>query len=92
MAQLIPSQFCLYSLTEEETLAGQILNTSQKMVLQNSRTDIAQQILNLEASPDSYNTFIQQDGYLKGQLAILNYLLDASDAAEVEILARAQET
>lgn len=91
MAQLKHTRFSEYELTTDEARSGRTLNQMQQMVLQNQISEISKQILALEALPESYATFIQQDAYLKGQLAILQFLLDDSEAALAEMLDDSEE-
>lgn len=83
MATMIVNSFTTYELTEEEELHGTILTTAQEQVLQNKRAMIAEEKLALEFDPERPKDFIQQDAYKKGQLDLITYLLDASEAAKV---------
>lgn len=73
---LIPHSFNKYLLTEEETKSGHILTESNKGIIQNLISDAAQAKLNLTLDPQNINAYVQEESFLKGQIAILNYLLD----------------
>ena len=77
--QLIPHSFNKYLLTDEETRSGHILTESNKAVIQNLIADAAQGKINLTLDPQNLNAYIQQESFLKGQIEILNYLLDMHD-------------
>lgn len=85
------SRFLSYSLTEEEALAGCHFTDTQIQFIQNQIAIAAESILNLVPDPTSYATFIQQDSHLKGQVFILQYLLDCSKVAQAELLNKAIE-
>lgn len=74
--QLIPHSFNKYLLTDEETKSGHILTESNKAVIQNLIADAAQSKINLVLDPQKLNEYVQQESFLKGQIEILNYLLD----------------
>lgn len=80
MAIQISSTFSRYDLTEDEKVTGAQLTLNQQYIIQNALADIADQILNLSLDPLNPIEFTQQESYLKGQLAVYRYLLDASKA------------
>lgn len=82
MAHLIDNEFACYDLTEEEALQGSIFTLTQKQVIQNLLAKAAAEKIHLELDVDKPDKFIQQEASLKGQLDILNYILEASDASE----------
>jgi len=82
MAHLIDNEFASYALTEEEALQGSILTITQKQVIQNQLSSIAEQKINLIFDTDKPDSFIQEEAYLKGQLEMLRHLLDVSTASE----------
>jgi hypothetical protein len=82
MSELIPNSFSSYNLTEKEVLQGSILSTLQKQVLQNQLAAIAEEKLRLDYDPAKILEFVQQDAYKRGQIDLLSFILDASDAAE----------
>ncbi len=71
--------FYKFKLTPEEQEAGHTLGGLTITVLHNLRTDIAEQKLNLTFTPNDVLGFTQQESYLKGQLDMLSYLIDASE-------------
>lgn len=79
--QLVPHSFNKYLLTDEETRSGHILTESNKAIVQNLIADAAQSKLNLILDPLNINAYVQQESYLKGQIDILNYLLDMHDTS-----------
>ena len=84
----IISSFTRFQLTEEQTLQGSILSANQAVVIQNQISEIAEEKLNLEFTPNDPLSFAQQEAYLKGKLDILMWVLAASDAAQAEVLSR----
>lgn len=91
MAVETPTSFTLYELTEEESLQGAIFTILQKQVIQNQRAACAEEKIRLEFDPANPSVFIQQEASLKGQLVILDFLLESSDAAELVILEQAED-
>lgn len=75
-----PTEFTSFILTEREQHEGRILSPVQVAVIQNERAVIATQILNLVFTPSDPDKFVQQDAYLKGQLAAYTAILLASEA------------
>ncbi len=82
--------FQVIGLSPSDEANGQILNSLQKAVLQNSRAAIATQKINLVFTPNDVLSYTQQEAYLKGQLDYIQYLLDASLASE-EVAATPQD-
>lgn len=74
--------FQVVELGQEDEANGQILNSLQKAVLQNQRAEIATQKLNLVFTPNDVLSYTQQEAYLKGQLDLIQHLLDLSAASE----------
>ena len=81
MTEKITSSFHRLTLSTDDVLAGSILSAMQLGVIQNRRVDIAEQKLNLEFTPNDVPAYTQQEAYLKGQLDILQHLIDSSEAA-----------
>jgi hypothetical protein len=86
MATIAQNEFTSFSLTEEEERSGKTFHSLQKMVLMNHKASIATSRLNLEPDPNNYSEYIQQESFLKGQMAAIQYLLDLSEAAEAAAL------
>lgn len=82
MANLLPSSFCKYSLTEQEATNAAILNTYQKYHIQNLLSEAAEVKLNLKYDPEHHMVFLQQEAEIQGQIGILQLLLALSDEAE----------
>lgn len=76
-AQLITT-FTAFALTEEDTLEGSIYTSLQTKVLQNMLAAVAESKLALEYDVTNPSSFIQQEAFLAGQLAILRQLIDTS--------------
>jgi hypothetical protein len=76
------SSFTYRTVSQQEAISGAILSTIQAAVINNIRVDIAEQKLALTYSPDKPYDFVQQEAFLAGQLEILQYLLDQSDAVQ----------
>lgn len=89
MALLIPNAFSTYELSEEEEIQGCIFTIAQTQVLQNKLAEIAQEKLALEFDTGSPQEFIQQEAYKKGQLDLIQYLLDNSEAVIESVAAMA---
>jgi hypothetical protein len=80
------NSFQSYPLSDEAILQGSILNHTQKQVIHNARTLIAEQILSLSYDPANPHEFVQNDAHLKGQLAAFTFLLDRSTEVEQSLL------
>lgn len=79
---MIPaSSFTRSNLTPAELSAGTVLSTLNLAVIQNLRVDIAEQKLNLTFTPNDVLSYTQQEAFLKGQLEILQHLIDTSAAS-----------
>lgn len=74
--------FQSWILTEDEAIEGAILTITQKQCIQNQISTLANERINLETDPTQPLKTIQQEAYLKGQIASLQYLLTLSAAAE----------
>lgn len=86
MARVGIGTFTHYDLTEREQLAGSILTNDQKCVIQNERAAVAQNKLNLEYNPRAPLEFAQSEAFLKGQLSVLDLLLNRSDDCETNLM------
>lgn len=75
------STFLRHALTHAEHLQGSVLTFLQMQVVQNERADIADQLINLEYEGESPIEFAKQHAFKKGQLSILNHLLEKSAMA-----------
>jgi hypothetical protein len=78
--QLIPHQFQKFELSEEEQRAGQALSLASKAVIHNLIVDAAEKKIGLTLDPLNINSYVQEEAYLRGQIDVLQYLLDLSAA------------
>lgn len=85
MSVLIANDFSSYELTQAEELEGSILTITQKQVIQNQLAVVAAEKINLRFDPASPEHFIQLEASLQGQLSILRFILESSDAAQLEL-------
>lgn len=74
----ISNTFQSYDLAEDEARNGAILTSLNIAVLQNLRTNIAEEKLNLIFTPNDVLSYTQQEAFLKGQLDILSFLINSS--------------
>lgn len=77
-----PNTFTSYKLTEKEQRDGALLSSLNVAVLQNLRSSIAEEKLNLVFTPNDVLSFTQQEAHLKGQLDILNYILASHEESQ----------
>lgn len=92
MARLELSSFAYYKLTEDEQIEGSIFTETQLQVLQNKLVEISEEKLGLELDPRNVDAFIQQEASLKGQIDIIKFLMDSSEAMVEARLINAEET
>lgn len=85
MANITVGTFTHWNLSTQEVLQGSVLNQSQKQLLQNELATIGEQIVNLEYNPDRPLEFVQNDAHLKGQMAVIRYMLMRSDESEQQL-------
>lgn len=79
MADLIPTAFTKWSLSEEEEKQGSIYTITQIQVLQNQLAAIAEEKIALELDPNQFDKYLQREAGLAGQMAIIQHLLDQSE-------------
>jgi len=75
--------FTSYELSKEEYISGCTLNYLTLSVIQNLRSELAEEKLNLTFTPNNVLDYTQQEAYLKGQIDMLNHLLDLHEAAQL---------
>ena len=81
-----PSRFQSWEFTEEENRSACTLNDLQKKKIQTIQCSVAEQLINLEASTKEGIAEAEiQRSFLKGQLTVLQHLLDTSAAMELQI-------
>jgi hypothetical protein len=85
MSKIISGTFTHYELTTKEILAGSILTTDQKAVLQNELATIAESRLNIDFDALNPTKFAQDEAFLKGQMSILRVMLLRSDESEIQL-------
>lgn len=86
MAYLNPvNPFQSWVLSNKETLQGQVLTTLQKQVIQNEIASLANERISVKFDPEHPMLFQQRDAELQGQIGILSYLLEMSNAAETAL-------
>jgi len=83
MLALNNNPFQTYALDEHEQLSGAVLSPVQRAVIQNMRVEIITQKLSLTAvlTPEGKESYWQEEAYLRGQLQIIDHLLETSDHA-----------
>lgn len=83
--QIIPHTFNRYALSDEELRAGQALTISNQAVIQNLIATVAEQKLQLVLDPEKITDFAMQEAYLRGQIDILQHLLDLSQISNIPL-------
>lgn len=83
MAKIAIGVFTSFELTSQELVAGSILTTDQKNILQNDLSQIAENKLNLDFDPLNPTKFAQDEAFLKGQMSIIRVMLQRSDESEL---------
>lgn len=84
MAKELETPFKSYELTASEETAGKIFSIPQKLVLHNLLFTYAMEKLNLKYDPNEPMVFMQTEAELQGQINLLQFLLDESDATETQ--------
>jgi len=85
MATLALNLFTSWDLTTKEYLIGSILQLAQQQVIQNQIALLAEEKDALLLDPEHPLLFMQAEAEKRGQIASLRYLLDSSDAAEIQL-------
>lgn len=85
MSKIISGTFTHYELTTQEVLAGSILTTDQKALIQNELATIAESRLNIDFDALNPTKFAQDEAFLKGQMSILRVMLLRSDESEIQL-------
>jgi hypothetical protein len=75
------TSFTAYALTEEELRQGSILSETQRRVIQNLVSAIAEEKLKLLFTPDSPLTFAQEEARLVGNLQAYQNILAQDEYA-----------
>lgn len=80
------NRFTSYDFTPEELKSASVFNPLQKMWIQTQIANTAMQMMNLDAGfKEDIADFEIQRAFLKGQISVLEYLLEVSSAAEINI-------
>lgn len=82
MSTLIPGKFSNYKHNTREQIQGGALTITQREVIQNDRALVAEQILSLVLDLNNPIETAKQDAYLKGQLAVYNFILDRDEESQ----------
>jgi len=82
MAQLITNTFTAWELTEEEEHQGAMFTITQIQALQNQLAMCAEEKLALEFDPLHPELYAQAEAFKRGQISILQYLIDTSHALQ----------
>ena len=80
------NSFTSFELSESEQLIGSSLGYEQSCVIRNQLASIAEQKLSLMFDTKDPYAMIAQDAFLSGQIKILQWLLDSSEAAKTNLL------
>lgn len=83
---LSTTEFTSFNLSERDTIESKTFTDIQRMGLINERSNIARQLLVLDYDPTNPHDFGIQQSYLRGQLSVITYLLDADEVARKELL------
>ena len=79
-------RFTAFEFTEQELKSATVFNPLQKMWLQTQCAEIAQQLLNIEASDqEDLRAAETQRAFLKGQLTALENIIQVSEAQEINL-------
>lgn len=78
----VPNEFTETQFVNElESLNAQTFNPLQLAYLNNSRAEIARQILSAPGTYKEYNHYVERVSYLKGQLDFINTLIEQHQVA-----------
>lgn len=77
----VDNTFSTYELTAEEQVLSDQLSQLNVAKIQNLRSQIAEEKLNLVFTPNDTLTYTQSEAYLKGQLDLLTFLLQSHEEA-----------
>lgn len=83
------NEFQEFTLEGEELLRASVFGPEQLAYLSNMRAECARTILNLSGTKKEYDEYVEQVVHLKGQLAILELLINNHRTAQEELTALA---
>lgn len=86
MAIDLTNPFVYTPLEERSVLESKIFNPIQLIGLQNQRAEIANQLIRLNYEPNNHIDFALQQSFLRGQLELLDFLLESSGISSQELL------
>lgn len=78
----IPTSFTSYQLNANDTKLGQTLTSLNIAVLQNLLSQLAEEKLNLEFTPNDVLSYTQQEAYLKGQMDVVKFIMAANEEVQ----------
>ncbi len=78
--------FLTFTLNRRDSIECNVLTEIQLMGINNKRVDIAKQILTLTYDPLNPTDFGLQQSFLRGQLDVLTWLIEANEVARRELL------
>lgn len=81
MATQLITRFNSWGLSEEEELRGSVYTLEQLWVLQNHLAEAALSKNSLTLDPEHPLVFAQQESYQAGRVELIEYLLEAHEAA-----------
>lgn len=86
-----PNVFTEYELTLEEQQLGSVFSGNQLAVLKNLLANAVQQRLRLDFTPTDVIGFAQNEALIKGQISILEFLIDTHESTMAELAANSQQ-
>jgi translation initiation factor 2 beta subunit (eIF-2beta)/eIF-5 len=88
MPKALETLFTKYSFTPEEMVQASIFTTIQKQLLQTKIAELAEEKALLKFDPKEFQTFLQREAELQGQINSLQWILNSSQEAEAIELAK----
>jgi hypothetical protein len=83
--QLTQSSFSTFALTPDEQYNGQLLSDTQKAVLCNWRTSLAQVQLSSRIDVGNIYQSVQDEAYRRGQIDFITALLETAEATVTDM-------
>lgn len=89
--RLVPSAFCTYEFaTEQELLGAQVFTESNQAHLQNLLSQFMYERCALVFTPEQPMQYAQREAELKGQILLLQQLIDGSKQALLDLSSLSQ--
>lgn len=82
MSILLPGKFSTYAMNAREQIHGGALTITQRELIQNDRALVAESILSAVLDLSKPIETTQQDAYLKGQLAVYDFILNRDEESQ----------